>query len=140
MNNPVMLTDPDGNLPFFVVFAVHIGVRMAIRYAARKGAQKVVKSIVRKAVNKVKTIKNSRKTCNCFTEDTKVLTEDGEKAIKDIQIGDLVLSKDDVTGAVAYKEVVGLFQKEADEIYYIYVGGEIIETTAEHPFWVLDVG
>ncbi|WP_078557062.1 DNRLRE domain-containing protein [Bacillus alkalicellulosilyticus] len=58
MNNPVMLTDPDGNLPFFVVFAVHIGVRMAIRYMARKGAQKVVKSIVRKAVNKVKTIRN----------------------------------------------------------------------------------
>lgn len=37
---------------------------------------------------------------------------------------------------MAYKEVVGLFQKQADEIYYIHIGNEIIEVTAEHPFWL----
>lgn len=37
---------------------------------------------------------------------------------------------------MAYKEVVGLFQKQADEIYYVHVGDEIIEVTGEHPFWL----
>ncbi|KQO15415.1 hypothetical protein ASF12_28535 [Paenibacillus sp. Leaf72] len=37
---------------------------------------------------------------------------------------------------MAYKEVVGLFQKQADEIYYVHIGDEIIEVTGEHPFWL----
>ncbi|CAI8968694.1 hypothetical protein EMIT07CA2_50403 [Brevibacillus sp. IT-7CA2] len=72
--------------------------------------------------------------CNCFTAGTKVLTDEGEKPIEEIEVGDKVLSKDEETGEVAYKEVVGLFQKQADEIYkIIYIGDEIIESTAEHP-------
>lgn len=47
--------------------------------------------------------------CNCFTAGTKVQTDEGEKPIEEIEIGDKVLSKSDVTGEVAYKEVVGLF-------------------------------
>ncbi|NDI36496.1 polymorphic toxin-type HINT domain-containing protein [Chengkuizengella sediminis] len=73
---------------------------------------------------------------NCFTAGTKVLTEDGEKPIEEIQVGDKVLAKDDVTGEMGYKEVVGLFQREADEIYSLYIENEIIEVTAEHPFWL----
>ncbi|NTU18777.1 hypothetical protein HPY28_00390 [Brevibacillus sp. HB1.2] len=74
--------------------------------------------------------------CNCFTAGTKVLTDEGEKPIEEIEVGDKVLSKDEETGEVAYKEVVGLFQKQADEIYKIYIGDEIIEATAEHPIWL----
>ena len=74
--------------------------------------------------------------CNCFSAGTKVLTDDGEKPIEDIQVGDKVLAKSDATGEVAYKEVVGLFQKQADEIYYVHIGDEIIEVTGEHPFWL----
>ncbi len=48
----------------------------------------------------------------------------------------MVLAKSDETGEVAYKEVVGLFQKQADEIYKVYNGEEVIEATAEHPFWL----
>ncbi|MFS1514767.1 polymorphic toxin-type HINT domain-containing protein [Chengkuizengella sp. SCS-71B] len=73
---------------------------------------------------------------NCFTAGTKVLTEDGEKPIEEIQVGDKVLAKDDVTGEMGYKEVVGLFQREANEIYSLYIEDEIIEVTAEHPFWL----
>jgi len=74
--------------------------------------------------------------CNCFTSGTKVLTDEGEKPIEEIEVGDKVLAKSDETGEVAYKEVVGLFQKQADEIYKVYVGDEVIEATAEHPFWL----
>ena len=37
---------------------------------------------------------------------TLIHTKDGLKVIEDIQVGDLVLSKDDQTGEVAYKPVV----------------------------------
>ena len=29
-----------------------------------------------------------------------------------------------------------LFQKQVEEIYYIYIGDLLIETTDNHPFWV----
>lgn len=51
-------------------------------------------------------------------------------------LGYKVSGKSDETGEVAYKEVVGLFQKQADEIYYVHIGDEIIEVTGEHPFWL----
>lgn len=76
------------------------------------------------------------KACNCFTAGTKVLTDEGEKPIEEIEVGDKVLAKSDETGEVAYKEVVGLFQKQTDEIYKVYIGDEVIEATAEHPFWL----
>lgn len=72
--------------------------------------------------------------CNCFTAGTKVQTDEGEKPIEEIEVGEKVLAKSDETGEVAYKEVVGLFQKQADEIYYVHIGDEIIEVTGEHPF------
>ncbi|WP_426448479.1 polymorphic toxin-type HINT domain-containing protein [Paenibacillus sp. S-38] len=78
--------------------------------------------------------------CNCFTAGTKVLTSDGEKPIEEINVGDKVLAKDDKTGEMAYKEVVSLFQKQADEIFYLHIGGEVIEVTGEHPFWLDDKG
>ncbi|WP_018751036.1 polymorphic toxin-type HINT domain-containing protein [Paenibacillus sanguinis] len=49
---------------------------------------------------------------------------------------------DQATSGVQYYElndhgdVVGLFQKQADEIYYVHIGDEIIEVTGEHPFWL----
>ncbi|MFB5759850.1 polymorphic toxin-type HINT domain-containing protein [Paenibacillus medicaginis] len=76
------------------------------------------------------------KACNCFTAGTKVQTDEGEKPIEEIVIGDKVLAKSDKDGEVAYKEVVGLFQKQADKIYYVHIGDEIIEVTGEHPFWL----
>jgi hypothetical protein len=64
--------------------------------------------------------------CNCFTAGTKVLTDEGEKNIEDIEVGDRVLAKDENNpdGELAYKEV----------------GEQIIETTDNHPFWVQGKG
>ncbi|WP_329959303.1 polymorphic toxin-type HINT domain-containing protein [Paenibacillus athensensis] len=66
----------------------------------------------------------------------KVLTNEGEKNIEDIQVGDKVLSKNEETGEVAYKEVTATFNHETDEIYNIQVGGQTIESTYNHPFYV----
>ena len=81
---------------------------------------------MRKAIN----------ACNCFTGGTKVHTDEGEKNIEDIEVGDKVLSKDETTGEVAYKEVTATFNHETDEIYKIHVGDQVIESTFNHPFYV----
>ncbi|WP_127533294.1 polymorphic toxin-type HINT domain-containing protein [Paenibacillus kobensis] len=84
--------------------------------------------------------KTTSSECNCFTAGTKVQTDEGEKNIEDIEVGDKVLSKDEATGEVAYKEVTATFNHETDEIYKIHVGGQTIESTFNHPFYVEDKG
>ncbi|WP_040711960.1 Hint domain-containing protein [Paenibacillus curdlanolyticus] len=63
--------------------------------------------VVKVAVKVVKASKKARKAaksagksaakngCNCFTAGTKVLTDEGEKNIEDIEVGDRVLAKDE---------------------------------------------
>ncbi|SMF69177.1 intein N-terminal splicing region [Paenibacillus barengoltzii] len=88
----------------------------------------------------IKYTKKAKKACNCFTSGTKVLTDEGEKPIEEIEVGDKVLAKDDETGEMAYKEVEWLFQRDVEETYNITVGGEVITTTDEHPFWIVGKG
>jgi len=83
---------------------------------------------------------NGTLDCDCFTAGTKVTTADGEKPIEEIAVGDQVLAKDDVTGEMAYKEVEWLYQRNVEETYNITVGGEVITTTDEHPFWIVGKG
>ncbi|MFC7443080.1 polymorphic toxin-type HINT domain-containing protein [Laceyella putida] len=67
---------------------------------------------------------------------TKVLTDKGQKKIQDIRIGDKVLAKDEKTGKQDYKTVQWLYERKVKEIYKLYIGKTVIETTDEHPFWV----
>ncbi|MFN5422338.1 MAG: polymorphic toxin-type HINT domain-containing protein [bacterium] len=52
----------------------------------------------------------------------------------------MVLSKDPLTGEVAYKEVTHLYTNDKVTTYEIYIDDEIIQTTDNHPFWVKDKG
>lgn len=76
--------------------------------------------------------------CNCFTAGTEVLTDEGEKPIEEIEVGDRVLAKDENNpdGELAYKEVTALFRNQRDDIIKLYVGEQIIETTDNHPFYI----
>ncbi|MGV6934563.1 polymorphic toxin-type HINT domain-containing protein [Paenibacillus sp. CMM36] len=76
--------------------------------------------------------------CNCFTAGTKVQTDEGEKNIEDIEVGDKVLAKDENNpdGELAYKEVTALFRNQRDDIIKLNVGEQVIETTNNHPFYV----
>jgi hypothetical protein len=71
----------------------------------------LVAKIIAKApkLAKVLKIEKAINPCNCFTAGTKVQTDEGEKPIEDIKVGDKVLAKDDETGEMAYKEVEWLF-------------------------------
>uniref|UniRef100_A0A4Y8PXR6 Hint domain-containing protein n=1 Tax=Paenibacillus athensensis TaxID=1967502 RepID=A0A4Y8PXR6_9BACL len=97
-----------------------------------KGAKLLGKSVSKG----FKAVKKLLEACNCFAAGTKVLTDEGEKNIEDIEVGDKVLSKDEATGEVGYKEVTATFNHETDEIYKIHVGGLTIESTFNHPFYV----
>ena len=81
----------------------------------------------------------------CFKAGTLVacLDDSGEetlKPIEEITVGDKVLAYDDETGEQGYKEVVRLFRNETQEWYHVFVGGQEIVCTAEHPFYVVGKG
>lgn len=76
----------------------------------------------------------------CFIAGTLVETENGQKSIEEIQVGDKVLSEDETTGEVAIKTVTETYVNETDELIHIGVNGEIISATPTHPFYVDKLG
>ncbi|WP_207761506.1 polymorphic toxin-type HINT domain-containing protein [Leptospira perolatii] len=71
----------------------------------------------------------------CFVAGTKIHTKDGLKNIEEIQVGDIVLSKNDKTGEVAYKRVSQTYIRTVDSIYKVeFADGLLLETTWSHPF------
>lgn len=78
--------------------------------------------------------------CGCLPAGTQITTKDGSKPIEKIKVGDLVLAKDIDTGIQDYKPVEMLFNNQADQIYTITVGSTKIETTGNHPFWIVGKG
>src|SRR5205823_4857457 len=77
----------------------------------------------------------------CFAADTPILTPDGHKRIDTIRKGNLVLARDehDSAGSVQPKVVEEVFVGTG-QLWIVRVGGRSIETTLEHPFWVIDRG
>ena len=81
------------------------------------------------------------KVGNCFVAGTEILTVDGIKNIEDIQVGDWVIADDPTTpGEIEGQQVLDTFVRETDALVDLYVDGEAISTTGEHPFWVPDLG
>ena len=86
------------------------------------------------------TYQTSKNPSHCFIAGTLVKTEEGYKAIEDIEVGDKVWSWDEETGEQALKPVVRLYRNKKDTIVHIDVAGEHIETTQGHPFYVVGKG
>jgi Pretoxin HINT domain/Pre-toxin TG len=85
------------------------------------------------------------RTC-CFVAGTLVATDRGVRPIEEIEVGDLVLSRDEYTGATAYKPVTNLIRRHDREIWDVILlvsqGGESttekFETTDDHPWRTSD--
>lgn len=73
---------------------------------------------------------------SCFVAGTSVLTSVGYVAIEKICAGDKVWSENPETGEKELKKVVQTFVNETDELVHVFVNGEEIITTPEHPFYV----
>jgi hypothetical protein len=82
-----------------------------------------------------------RKQIGCFVAGTPLLTPTGSKRIEVFEPGDWVLSREENNpeGKIEAKRVEEVFIREA-LVLSIRAGGEEIETTAEHPFWVRGMG
>ena len=73
----------------------------------------------------------------CFAPGTPILTPEGAKPIELFRENDLILSRPehDPAAPVRVRNVEAVFVLAAP-IVELYVGGHVIETTAEHPFFV----
>jgi hypothetical protein len=78
----------------------------------------------------------------CFAGGTLVVTQSGLRPIEDIAEGELVASRDEETGEIAWKPVTALFVFDDDRITYLLTlvddeGREqSFEVTDNHPFYV----
>ncbi|HYH66562.1 MAG TPA: polymorphic toxin-type HINT domain-containing protein, partial [Urbifossiella sp.] len=77
----------------------------------------------------------------CFAAGTPLRTPDGAKRIEEFRVGDEVLSRDefDADGPVTAKLVEEVFVREG-LVWNLHVGGQVIRTTAEHPFYAAGKG
>ena len=85
-----------------------------------------------------------RRTC-CFVAGTQVLTEDGDKNIEDVKLGEKLWAKNTETGEQEWKPVTKIFVEPDRGIFEIKLRGEDgfeqkIEATDDHPFYVVGKG
>ena len=76
----------------------------------------------------------------CFTGDTLVAAENGQKRIDEIEIGDKVWAYNVETGETELKTVTKVYVHSVDEILHLYTDEGNIDTTTNHPFYVIDKG
>lgn len=110
---------------------------------AKTGASRLMHKI--EVIRRARRIKAAcKKVCTmgrCFTGDTLVCTENGLRPIKEIQKGDDIYSRDEMTGETDLRKVEEVFVTEAHTIYHICLdSGDEIQTTAYHPFFAQNKG
>ena len=78
----------------------------------------------------------------CFVAGTLIETKAGKKKIEDVQVGDLVLSRDEVTREQGYKTVTYTFARPTNRLavltYNSRDGPATVTGSPEHPFWSED--
>ncbi|MDJ0717098.1 MAG: polymorphic toxin-type HINT domain-containing protein [Prochloraceae cyanobacterium] len=74
--------------------------------------------------------------CASFAAETEVLTNEGEKPVEEVAVGDLVWAYNEETGEEGMYPVSHLFTRIAPEVVLITAGEEVIEATTEHEFYV----
>ncbi|MGN0632908.1 MAG: polymorphic toxin-type HINT domain-containing protein [Oscillospiraceae bacterium] len=79
-------------------------------------------------------------TSYCFVAGTLVTTEDGFKPIEEIEVGDKVLSENELTGEVENKTVTKTYINQTTKLTHVGVNGEEFVCTPTHPFYVYQHG
>ncbi|SFI57420.1 polymorphic toxin-type HINT domain-containing protein [Planctomicrobium piriforme] len=77
---------------------------------------------------------------SCFAAGTQVETEQGLKAIEQIQAGDRVLAQDIETGELSFKPVFDTTVRENAKLLRVETDGEILTCSQGHPFWATGAG
>jgi hypothetical protein len=73
----------------------------------------------------------------CFAAGTKLWTPQGYKPVESFVAGDVIYSRDehDPSGPIEAKVVEEVFERFAG-VYNLHIGGQVIGTSGEHPFYV----
>lgn len=157
-NDPINANDPDGEFVNFVAkFVVDVGLEVAIQAASGQkiNVGSALKSSAKGVLDPTKTVRKAaklaklgnaarkaRKGC-CFVAGTLVETDDGLRPIEEIELGDLVLSRNPETGETTFKAVTDVIPEHNRVIWEVSLTGEngtseLFETTDEHPWWVVN--
>lgn len=87
------------------------------------------------------------KSCaiNSFAAGTPVLTPDGHVSIEELDIGDLVLARDEQTGEVDWRPIADVISSQGKPVLELELETadgtrDIIAATANHPMWQADHG
>jgi hypothetical protein len=77
----------------------------------------------------------------CFVAGTPLLTPDGEKPVEHFAVGDKILSRPetDPSAPLTTRTIEAVFEL-CGQVVELHIGGRVIETTAEHPFYVAGKG
>jgi len=80
---------------------------------------------------------------SCFVAGTMVATPDGARRIESLRAGDVVLARDERSGALAPSRVARTFVRRAPSLVDVHVvdgdgTSDTIRATPEHPFFTLD--
>jgi len=161
-NDPINKTDPSGlYLPAVAggAFVLYRGYRVYRVYRAARAAQTVTK-LVRAGATlqpvpaaQLQPQGQQAKNCqqvqeeekdeskSCFAAGTPLRTPGGWRNIEDLRVGDLVLARDeyDPNGDLSPKVVEEVFVAHG-LVWDLRAGGQVIRTSAEHPFYVPGTG
>ena len=72
----------------------------------------------------------------CFAAGTLIWTPEGERPIEEIRPGDLVWSRDEVTGKLTIESVDQTYITSDAPVVAVAVDTETLRATPSHPFWV----
>lgn len=116
-----------------------------------KGVKAIVKA-TGELIGTYKDAKAARKAADnfcsgsaCFTAGTLIETDQGLKAVEEFVGGELVWARNDLTLEYGYRPVIATKVTADQPIFHVTVQNEqgqidVLETTAEHPFWIKDLG
>lgn len=82
----------------------------------------------------------NRSTKECLVAGTPVWTDAGPMPVELLEVGDRVLSQHPDTGELSYKPVLRTTEREPEHLVKLQLGGESIQCSGGHPFWVSGEG
>ena len=104
-------------------------VPTGVKFNIPMGHEIQVRSKSGLAINQGLMVLNSPGTVDCFSEDMKILTIDGEKHIKDLKINDIVFSFNEKSLEIEKDIVVKIFDTDIQDILKIETEEGVLEVT-----------
>jgi dUTP pyrophosphatase len=109
-----------------------------LRFDIPLGYEIQVRSKSGLALNQGLMVLNSPGTVDCFSEDMKILTIDGDKTIKELRIGDIVYSFNEDSLEIEKDVVSSIFDTGVQEILLIDTEHGILEVTPNSEVYTKD--